>query len=882
LYQYEPSLSNRDRVRLVSGCSVPFILAITAEIFLICIIITAGLLYVSITNNSISNNICLNQSISSIESLASAIQQRTADLVTASLNATVAGPVQSILDASKIHSVDILDITNYDRLWPYFFMQIKDHESVSLIYYGDSRWRDFVGIRKLQKDVDPETGKTIRVSYGVDLMDEGRLARVPSRCPQTCPANIASDPRNQTRFKYYLNESGRITGEVYEAATYDPTSRTWYKAATAISTSIPVWTDAYLFSNNVDIGITAAIQIFSKTDPSRVQGVLGSDMSFAVFKDQLKLLPLTPNGFAVVFDDVGNLYGSSVDGENVTSVDPISSVSTIKSVRGLVDPILRMSMSYVLSRLLSQNEIQNAKLNLSSLPSSATYRVPIPGGSPNSDIVLLLKRVNMGFGLRMNLLIGAPLSDYTGGIDGTSLELRNRLSSNTRMMLVIGAGVVLCFIVLSIPVSHYAFAAPLKRLASHMEEIARFEFASLYGKDRNRRSFLREVGVMQDAYWNMVKNFAKGLKENRRIQGGSSSGAISSNVPMSIPESSKAIVFSRYGAPDVLELTTVPTPTLTPTDDAVIVKIDAAGVNPVDYKVRQGDLSALLRLPFPAILGIDYAGHVVAVGSQAKGDLKVGDAVYGKLAGVSGKGTYAEYIRVSTRTDLVVKKPESLSAVDAAGVGVCALTAYVGLVTYNGLSLDHVDQPVGPDSKSVLVIGASGGVGSWAVQLSKKLGARVTAVASGRNKDFVVGALKADTFIDYTAAALDKQLTKQNEFDVIYDAVGGDQYWTLAQTILKPGGLFVTAVGSTEHGGKLTLYNLGGMVGSLAWRSLTNSRKYRFVSSLPVDQFDNLAKWIADGSLKCPPSTTIPLAEAKRAHELSASHRTVGKLILTP
>ncbi|KAI8846644.1 chaperonin 10-like protein [Chytridium lagenaria] len=331
-----------------------------------------------------------------------------------------------------------------------------------------------------------------------------------------------------------------------------------------------------------------------------------------------------------------------------------------------------------------------------------------------------------------------------------------------------------------------------------------------------------------------------------------------------IPPTIKAAAFSRYGGPEVLDIISIPTPQLTPTDDAVLIKVSYAGINPVDYKVREGHLSALLGLPFPAIVGIDYSGVIASVGPKAVGDFKVGDQVYGKLKGINGKGTYAEYIRVSTKDDIVVKRPDHISAVDAAGVGVTALTAYVGLVSYGGLSLEDVDQPVGPASKSV----------------AKKLGAKVTAVASGKNKDYVVNTLKADVFVDYTVGPIDTLLTTEAEFDVVFDAVGGDQYWTLAQKILKAGGLFTTAVGGTEHGGKVTFGALAGMVGSLAWRSLTNSRKYRFVSSLPVDQFPNVAKWIEDGSVKLPPSTVVPLAEVRRAHELSASHRTVGKIIL--
>ncbi|KAJ3214654.1 hypothetical protein HDU67_001414 [Dinochytrium kinnereticum] len=412
--------------------------------------------------------------------------------------------MQAILESARIYSIDLLDVANYDRMWPHFYQQIRGYDAVSLVYYGDAQFKDFVGVRTISKNFDPATGKAISATYGVDLMDEGRLQRLPSRCPLTCPANIAANLQNQTRFKYNLNDAGRITGDAYEVATFDPTSRTWYTSAVGTSGSSPIWTDVYVFSNRIDIGITAAIQVFSRSEPNRVQGVLGSDMSFGVLKDQLRLLPLTRNGFALVFDDAGNLYGSSVDKEAVTSVDPATSATTIKSVRNLVDPTSRIAMDHILSGLPNQGLVDNGRLSLSSLPPNGTFTVPLPGSTAvNSDLVLLLKRVDMGYGLNVFLLIGAPLSDYTGGIDATSVELRDRLNANTRLMLIIGAGAVLAFVVLSIPVTHFTIAKPLKTLSRHMEEVAKFDFGSLHATDRNKRSFIRELGVIQTAYWNM-------------------------------------------------------------------------------------------------------------------------------------------------------------------------------------------------------------------------------------------------------------------------------------------------------------------------------------------------------------------------------------------
>ncbi|KAJ3283456.1 hypothetical protein HDU79_009077 [Rhizoclosmatium sp. JEL0117] len=352
-----------------------------------------------------------------------------------------------------------------------------------------------------------------------------------------------------------------------------------------------------------------------------------------------------------------------------------------------------------------------------------------------------------------------------------------------------------------------------------------------------------------------------------------------SALKMSLPPTMRAITISGYGSPDVLTESTLPTPTLSNSDtSSVIVKVEAAGVNPVDYKVRQGDMAAVVSLPIPnAVLGIDYAGTVVEVGSAVKG-IKVGDRVYGKTAGIKGFGTYAEYVKVSTVADVVVKRPEGVSAQQAAGVGVCALTAYVGLVTYGGLSL-KVEENKG---KEVLVNGASGGVGLFAVQIAKILGAKVVAVASGKNKDFVTKTLGADEFVDYTAKPLKDQLTTKNQFDVFYDAVGMDEgkNWDLAQTILKPGGLFAASAPASH--GPVSVGALAGMVGTIAWRAISSSRKYKFITSLPVDQFPNVAKWIEEGKVKLFTTVELPLSDVKKAHELSASGRTVGKIVLIP
>ncbi|KAI8826510.1 chaperonin 10-like protein [Chytriomyces cf. hyalinus JEL632] len=342
----------------------------------------------------------------------------------------------------------------------------------------------------------------------------------------------------------------------------------------------------------------------------------------------------------------------------------------------------------------------------------------------------------------------------------------------------------------------------------------------------------------------------------------------------------QAITFSKFGDSSVLEYQTIATPLLTEKDntDCVLVRVHAAGVNPVDHKLRKGEMTALVTVNFPAIPGIDYAGVIAAVQAGYSGPLKVGDRVYGKTANVQDKGPYAQYIKLDTKVDLVVPLPANVSFNDAGGVAVVALTAYVGLVPYGGLS-KNVAENVG---RKVLVIGASGGVGMFVVQMAKLLGAHVTAVASGKNKDFVLNTLGADVFLDYTTAPLTERLSTKNEFDVIYDTVAGDKgkNWELAQTILKSSGLFVSPVPPFD--GPVSVGNMASMMGTMAWRGVTSSRRYRFISSAPVSDFPMVAEWIANGSLKLVTSVALPLAEAKKAQELSETGRTVGKIVLNP
>ncbi len=231
----------------------------------------------------------------------------------------------------------------------------------------------------------------------------------------------------------------------------------------------------------------------------------------------------------------------------------------------------------------------------------------------------------------------------------------------------------------------------------------------------------------------------------------------------------KAFVHEKYGQPDVLEIREIPKPT--PGDDEVLVKVRATTVNPAEWYSMVGmavarPSSGLLR-PKDIRIGVDYAGVVEAVGSNVT-DFKPGDEVYG-----GRNGAYAEYICVKKS---ITTKPRKLSFEQVASVPTAGITALQGLRDYAKL------QP----SQSILITGAAGGVGHFAVQMAKAMGAEVTAVCRTQNVDFV-RSLGADHVIDYTKEDYTKT---DRKYDVIYD-LASTKSWRALRSILKPNGVHV-------------------------------------------------------------------------------------------
>jgi NADPH:quinone reductase-like Zn-dependent oxidoreductase len=306
----------------------------------------------------------------------------------------------------------------------------------------------------------------------------------------------------------------------------------------------------------------------------------------------------------------------------------------------------------------------------------------------------------------------------------------------------------------------------------------------------------------------------------------------------------KAVTISKYGDRSVLTYTDVECPE--PKSDEVLVQTRAAAVNPVDWKIRDG-LGELFGLQLPIVLGCEIAGTVRKVGSDVR-DFKEGSAVYGYLS-LQRNGGYAEY--AIARTDEIAVKPESLDFENAAAVAVGALTSWQAIFDTANLK----------SGQRILITGASGGVGSMAVQLAKAKGAFVIATASGKNEDFV-RSLDADEFVDYTQERFEEVV---KEVDVVYDTVGGDTLERSFQ-VLKRGGFLVSTVAppskekAEEFGVRIA------MVGVLP----------------SARQLEEINRLIAAGKLKTYVAMILPLAEVRKAHQYSESGRTRGKIVLKP
>jgi NADPH:quinone reductase-like Zn-dependent oxidoreductase len=319
----------------------------------------------------------------------------------------------------------------------------------------------------------------------------------------------------------------------------------------------------------------------------------------------------------------------------------------------------------------------------------------------------------------------------------------------------------------------------------------------------------------------------------------------------------KAIVHTRYGEVEALELREVDKPV--PADDEVLVRVRAASLNPVDWYGLAGRpyvarVQTGIRGPKEGQIGVDFAGTVEAVGASVT-RLQPGDEVFGGRT-----GAFAEYVRVR---DAVARKPANLTFEQAAAVPVAAITALQGLRDKGRL------QP----GQKVLVNGASGGVGTFAVQIAKWLGADVAAVCSTRNVE-AARSLGADHVVDYTQ----EDFTRNGRrYDLLLD-IAGNRSWRECTRVLERDAAIVVVGGPSRNRWTGPIGHMLGMKLS----SLGKSRRVAaFVAKLNAEDLDVLRKLLEDGTVKPVIERSYQLSELGDAFRYLGEGHAQGKLVIT-
>ena len=325
----------------------------------------------------------------------------------------------------------------------------------------------------------------------------------------------------------------------------------------------------------------------------------------------------------------------------------------------------------------------------------------------------------------------------------------------------------------------------------------------------------------------------------------------------------QAVFQTQSGKPDVLQLGELPTPTCGPKD--VLVSNLATSVNPRDCLIRAGRYQLQFLVPkFPLVLGSDCYGRIASIGAEVN-EFNVGDFVYGLKNPSHGLGTYSDHVVIPAKN--VAHAADNISIEQAAGVPLCALTAYQALVDHGQLS--HSNK-----NKRVLIIGASGGVGSFAVQIVKALsphntGAKVDGICSAANAQFVKS-LGADHVYDYKTQDI-KTLTGQ--YDIIFDTIGRHSPASCKHLLTK-NAAFVTTVPAPAF----MLQHLASQF--LAMLSIPHKRKRVVMVKPNQEQLTAITHFIQQGKIIPAVDSVYAMEDATEAHLRSQSKRAVGKIII--
>ncbi len=328
----------------------------------------------------------------------------------------------------------------------------------------------------------------------------------------------------------------------------------------------------------------------------------------------------------------------------------------------------------------------------------------------------------------------------------------------------------------------------------------------------------------------------------------------------------KTMIIDKYGKVP-MRMAEVPTPEIN--EYEVLAEIHAASINPIDFKIRDGKVKMLLKYEMPLILGNDFSGVITKVGSKVT-RFKVGDEIYARPR-KNKIGTFAEYIAI--HEDDIALKPKNLSFEEAASIPLVGLTSYQAL--HDIMQLQK--------GQKILIHAGSGGVGTFAIQLAKIMGATVTTTASEAGAN-LVKSLGADEIINYKTEKFEDMLTN---YDAVFDTIGGT---TLEKSfnIIKSGGNIVSVSGmpNTRFGKEFGSGFFKTLLFSLASKKLTalekkHNARYSFLFMKPSgDQLRTIANYIEAGKIKPVIDRVFPFEDAQKAMEYSEAGRAKGKIIV--
>jgi alcohol dehydrogenase len=320
----------------------------------------------------------------------------------------------------------------------------------------------------------------------------------------------------------------------------------------------------------------------------------------------------------------------------------------------------------------------------------------------------------------------------------------------------------------------------------------------------------------------------------------------------------KTAQIKSYGDSEVVEINPNAPSLNDPSEAMVLVTVKAAGVNPSDWKLREGFFKEMVPLQFPATLGSDFSGVIEKVGerlsstSTSISDLKLGDEVYGHAgAFAGGSGAFAEM--ALAKADTIAHKPRTLDHKQAAGLPLVGVSAWQALVETIGLT----------KGQKILIHGGAGGIGSIAIQLGKYLGAYVATTVSTNDIQFVKEELGADEAIDYKTQTFEDVLP--HDFDAVFDTVGGETYTRSFKVLKRDGGGIIVSMLEQP------VQELMDQFGVKAVFVFSQGNRERLTK---------LAEWVDQNNIQVNVERTFPLAEARTALDYQRDVHPRGKIVL--